>query len=206
MKSLTKKIERQGTRAKGEQTRRRLAESAFTLFSQMSVDAVTLDMISENASVTKGALYCHYNSKKELLLEACRCYYRKWEQLVVGYSQLGETPVDQLRKAILSSAELCLFDAKNRFFTAQLFALALTDADVKLSWETFYIRARDFYTDLLEKISQQKLAEISSPRQNANRLLSIMEGIKQQAFLDAEICVPSRLGEVVDFLMQIALG
>ncbi len=204
MKNSTATKSKKNTPApKGEDTRQRLAESAFLLFSEIPMESVTLDMIADSASVTKGAIYCHYRSKKELLLAACECYYRRWERTVVEFAYLGASPLDQLRKAVVSSAELCLFDKKNRFFTAQLFALALTDADVKASWGAFYSRARDFFAVLLTEISKQGPA-IFSPAGNANRLLSIMEGVKQQAFLDPEICSPGQIGEVVEFLMSVA--
>jgi len=190
---------------KGVAMRESLAESAFQLFSEHPIASVTLDMVAEKASVTKGSLYCHYKSKKELILEVCRCYYKRWERLVVDYANVDSDPMSRLRKALLSSTELCLFDHKNRFFSAQVFVLALKDADIKESWAGFYQKAHAFYRHLLEEISASGTAAIADPKAGADHILAIMEGIKQQAFFDTDICRSSQIGVVVEVLMKAAL-
>lgn len=205
VQSITKRTGKSRKSSKGVEMRMRLAESAFELFSENSISSVTLDMIAERASVTKGSLYCHYGSKKELLLEACQCYYRRWEKTVVEYAGVESDPMARLRKVLFSATELCLFDEKNRFFTAQIFVLAFEDKDIKASWADFYLRARNFHAKILEDIRESGTVGIIAPRENADRMLAIMEGIKQQAFFDPEICRPSRIGAVVDSLMRAAL-
>lgn len=184
--------------------RQRLADAAFKLFSENHISDVTLDMIAKHASVTKGSLYCHYSSKKELLLAACQCYYDRWEKNVVEYAHLEKEPMGRLRKALLSAAEMCLFDERNRFFTAQIFVLSFNDPDVKASWTRFYHHAREFHTKLIEEIAAEG-REIRLPQKNADQMLAIMEGVKQQAFFAPEICRPSQIGIVVESLMRAAL-
>lgn len=183
----------------------RLAESAFELFSENPIADVTLDMIARQTSVTKGSLYCHYNSKREILLEACQCYYARWEKAVVDYSNLEKDPMGRLRKVLVSAAEMCLFDERNRYFTAQIFVLSFKVPDIKSSWTRFYDRARDFHTQVLEDVRISGCADILAPQDNADRMLALMEGIKHQAFFDPEICRPSRIGIVVESLMRAAL-
>ena len=185
--------------------RERLAESAFELFSENHTSDVTLDMIAERASVTKGSLYCHYRSKKELLLEACQCYYNHWEKNVVQYADLESDPIRRLRKVLFSATEMCLFDERNRFFTAQIFVLSFKDAEIKSSWTHFYRRARNFHAKILEDIHNTGLVNIPSPQNNADRMLAIMEGVKQQAFFDPDICRLSQIGVTVESLMHAAL-
>lgn len=201
----TKRAGKNRKSSKGVEMRLRLGESAFELFSENSISNVTLDMVAQRASVTKGSLYCHYGSKKELLLEACQCYYRRWEKTVVEYAGIETDPMARLRKVLFSATELCLFDEKNRFFTAQIFVLAFKDEEIKASWAEFYLRARNFHTKILEDIKNSGLVPIVSPRDNADRMLAIMEGVKQQAFFDPEICRSSKIGDVVDSLMRAAL-
>lgn len=201
---VAEKTERLRT-PKGEAMRESLAESAFQLFSEQPIANVTLDMVAEKASVTKGSLYCHYKSKKELILEVCQCYYKRWERLVVDYASVDGDPISRLRKAFLSSTELCLFDDRNRFFTAQVFVLALKDTNVKESWAGFYKKAHAFYQHLLEEINASGMAVIVDPKAGADHILAIIEGIKQQAFFDPEICRSSQIGVVVESLMKAAL-
>jgi len=205
MKIVKKKSSRSST-PKGKAMRERLAEKAYLLFSESPIADVTLDMVAEKANVTKGSIYGHYKSKKELLLEACQVYYKRWERLVVEYASIDQDPVNRLRKAILSASEMCLFDNRNRFFTAQVFALAINDAEVKESWAVFYRRVHAFFQRLLEEIDSSGAASIADSKASANRMLSILEGVKQQAFFDAEISSDSQIGEVVAAVMKTALG
>jgi len=203
MKAVKKAL--RSSTPKGKAMKERLAESAFQLFSENSIADVTLDMVAEKAAVTKGSIYCHYKSKKELLLEACRVYYQRWERLVVDYASVDHDSVSRLRKAILSSAEMCLFDDRNRFFTAQVFALAIKDVDVKESWAGFYRRVHSFYQNLLEQVAASGAAPIANPKATADRVLSILEGVKQQAFFDAEIGSATQIGVVVEAVMKAAM-
>ena len=62
------------------QMRGKLAKSAFELFAQRGIKNVNLDEVAAHAGVTKGSLYWHYKSKKEVILAACAYYYRRWQQ------------------------------------------------------------------------------------------------------------------------------
>ena len=62
------------------QMRNKLAKSAFELFASKGIRNVSLDEVAAHADVTKGSLYWHYKSKKEIVLAACDYYYRRWQQ------------------------------------------------------------------------------------------------------------------------------
>lgn len=55
----------------GEETRRRLVESAVEVFADRGYHAATLGEIAARAGLTTGAVYSTFGSKKALLLAAC---------------------------------------------------------------------------------------------------------------------------------------
>ncbi|HEV7679882.1 MAG TPA: helix-turn-helix domain-containing protein [Candidatus Dormibacteraeota bacterium] len=55
----------------GEQTRRRLVESALDVFAERGYHAATLSEIAARAGLTTGAVYSTFGSKKALLIAAC---------------------------------------------------------------------------------------------------------------------------------------
>ncbi|PJK18221.1 TetR/AcrR family transcriptional regulator [Mycolicibacterium goodii] len=57
---------------KGAQTRQRLLDIAGQLFVARGYSAVTLDDVAGAAALTKGALYGHFRSKGQLLVEVVR--------------------------------------------------------------------------------------------------------------------------------------
>ena len=107
------------------QMRAKLAESAFELFTRKGIKNVNLDEVAAYAGVTKGSLYWHYKSKREVVLTACAYYYRRWQQRAHAEIALDNDPLRQLERMLRFSVQSCLFDRANRVFTAEIFALKL---------------------------------------------------------------------------------
>lgn len=168
-----------------------LARCAFQLFSEKGINRVNMDQIAKAAGVTKGSIYHHFSSKKEVILSACECYYRDWRRHALKEIKKGKTCLEQLERVIKLSVRSCLLDRQKRVFTLEILTLSLYDDDVKESWAGFYKAAHVFYMDLV----QQAIAatEISPTirkegvKFRVDALLRTMEGIKQEAHFNEEI-------------------
>jgi len=55
-----------------ERTRKSILNSARELFSRNGFDAVTVNEVMEDCSLTRGAFYAHFNSKSDLYSEALK--------------------------------------------------------------------------------------------------------------------------------------
>ncbi|MGL4942624.1 MAG: TetR/AcrR family transcriptional regulator [Thermoguttaceae bacterium] len=183
-----------------------LAQVALELFSTQGLQNVNLDMVCARAGVTKGAFYCHYASKKELILAVCDLHYHLYDVRLQGLGTVDANPVSRLRQILLLAVEQCLFDAGNRLFTSEIFAMAIQDDDIRKSWGRFLERNRVLYTQLLEDINERGYADIKSPRENAEWLLSLFEGLKHRSLFDTELTQISRLGSIVESMMQAAMS
>ena len=186
-------------------TKEKLAISAFELVASKGSQGVNLDMIAANAGVTKGSLYFHYESKKELLLEACNYYYQNWMNQMSMVDSIDTDPVNKLRRFLLLVTEQCFFDEKNRLFTSEIFICACKDADFRKSWTDFYERVCLFCMELIEGAVANSATKITSSRLNAELILSIIEGIKQKAIFSPSFMQASQIGIIVDRLMQIVM-
>jgi AcrR family transcriptional regulator len=185
---------------------KKLARCAFQLFSTHGFKNVNLDMVTRKAGVTKGSLYWHYKSKHELILAACRYYYDQWHEDAEKTRQSASSPFEQLEAVIRMSTKHCLFDKKSRLFSAELFVLALHDHEVRTGWCLFSESVRNVYLSLLEDVAQEGHSSIPFPKQNVDWLLSAMEGIKQRAIFEPEICDPIHLEACVQMLVLLAVG
>ena len=96
----------------------RLAETAFELFAESGFDRVNLDAIAARAGVTKGSIYHHYGSKKDVILASCRHYYRNWHRTVQSLTAQLSDPLERLTAVLSSSVKTCLIDEQNRMFTS----------------------------------------------------------------------------------------
>jgi AcrR family transcriptional regulator len=60
------------TKEHKEQTRKRILQSAFQLFTSKGFDGVTVNQLMQNCKLTRGAFYAHFASKTALYTESIR--------------------------------------------------------------------------------------------------------------------------------------
>lgn len=74
------------------ETRARIVESARQLFNRHGYDNVTIDMVMEAATLTRGGFYHHFRNKQELFAAAVSCFLMgrgaKWR------AEAGIDPID----------------------------------------------------------------------------------------------------------------
>ncbi len=186
--------------------RAKLAESAFELFSDRGIRNVNVEEIASRAGVTKGSLYWHFKSKKELIAAACSHYYRTWQRRVHKEISRVSDPVGRLECSLRFSIQSCLFDKKNRIFTTELFALSLQDDEVRIGWAQFYDAVRELYVGLVKAACATSAMQVDDPRRSVNWMLHALEGIKQRAAFEPEICTPDERDAMVEGLMRIIKG
>ena len=185
------------------QMRVKLAESAFELFARDGINSVNLDQVAVRAGVTKGSLYWHYKSKKEIILAACAFYYRRWQQRAHADVALDSDPLGQLERVLRFSVQSCLFDRANRVFTSEIVAISLQDSDVRAGWAQFYDTVRELYVGLVRAAHATGQLRVADPRRAVDWMLATVEGIKQRASFEPEICTPDERETMVKGLLRI---
>jgi len=181
----------------------RLARAAFEMFSRHGFRNVTLDAVAARAGVTKGSLYSHYRSKKDLIAAACAYYYRRWQRWVHAEIASLRDPMERLRRVLGLSVHTCVIDRDSRVFTTEIFALSLQDPSVRASWAQFYDTVREFYVALVASACAAGRLKVEDPRAAVDLMLATMEGIKQRASFEPEICDPSEQRAIVEGLLRI---
>jgi AcrR family transcriptional regulator len=185
------------------QMRAKLARSAFELFAKKGIRNVNLDEVAAHVGVTKGSLYWHYKSKKEVILAACGYYYRHWQQQAHAEVASESSPLKKLERVLRFTAQNCLFDRANRVFTTEVFALSLQDDDIRASWTQFYDTARELFVGLVQAACDEGQLEVADPRRAVDWMLATLEGIKQRAAFEPEICTPDERELTIRSLLQM---
>lgn len=185
--------------------RARLAESAFELFGERGIDAVTLDEVAAHCGVTKGSFYSHYASKREVILAACSHYYRAYQERVQAELAPLTDPAARLRRVVALSVRTCILDDRNRVFTTEVFALALRDAEARQGWAQFYDSVREMYVGLVLAVQAARGWDGSGARAAVDLMLAAMEGIKMRAALEPHLCHAEEQRSVVDGLLRFLI-
>lgn len=180
-----------------------LAASAFALFAEKGFDGVNLDQIAAHAGVTKGSLYWHFNSKRELIQAACAHYYRTYQRRINEALAAIRDPGERLEHTLRVAVRTCLMDQANRVFTMEIFTWAVHDAELRRGWQQFYDSVREFYIGLVRAAALAGVVHVADPEQAVNLMLATMEGIKLRALFEPEICSSAEEARTLAGLKEI---
>ncbi|KAF2414157.1 hypothetical protein B1729_06255 [Microbacterium sp. B35-04] len=180
-----------------------LAVAALDLFSVHSIDRVSMDDIAAAAGVTKGSLYWHYSSKKDVILAACRAYYARWRADMTAVRESASTPLEQLRAAVAFSVHSCLFDAGNRVFTTEVVAQSIVDSDVRASWAAFLDETERLFLGLVHRAVGAGEIACHDVDGAVALLLAAMEGLKQLVLFRPHEALPEYEARAVERLLSL---
>lgn len=180
-----------------------LALAAFTLFSTRGIAGVNMDQIAAGAGVTKGSLYWHYSSKKEVVLATCGLYYGQWRADIGQATASAALDVDKLRAAVEYSVRSCLLDDANRVFTTEIVALSLYDTEVRASWAGFLEETERYFLGMTHRAVGAGELLCDDVDSAVDLMIAAMEGIKQRALFSPQSCAPENELRTIERLMSL---
>lgn len=80
-------------KARAQETKKRLLQSAISLFKEKGFDAVTIEEIAQRAGTAKGSFYTYFSTKSDIIVEefwSIDAYYRKYSRNLKRYDTASE--------------------------------------------------------------------------------------------------------------------
>jgi len=114
MKAKSKKSRQNRLQKRASMTRRKLKEAALDVFSEKSVDAATVEEITEKADLGKGTLYQHFEGKEEIIITLVEEAVEHLIERIRAYDSAPETLEDMLEHLLNIHYEFFV-DAKEEF-------------------------------------------------------------------------------------------
>jgi AcrR family transcriptional regulator len=186
-----------------ETMRDQFARCAVELFGERGIDKVTLDEISARAGVTKGSLYYHYDSKKEVVLAACAHFYREWEERARTAMAASTSPIEQLRGVLRMTVQSYLRDAGGRLFASEICSRAFLDEEIRAGLAGFYDTVRELLVGMVDAACRSGQMQVADPLQAVTWMLATIEGLKLRAAFEPQICESGDTDALVDALVRI---
>ncbi|WP_435746304.1 TetR/AcrR family transcriptional regulator [Microbacterium sp. PMB16] len=180
-----------------------LARAALDLFSARGVDSVSMDDVAAGAGVTKGSLYWHYSSKREIVLAACAQYYQRWRDSMTVAVDTAGTAIGRLEAAVDFSVRSCLLDDGNRIFTTEIVAISLTDEEVRASWAAFLDETERLFLGLTHRAVGAGELECDDVDRAVDLLIAAMEGVKQMTLFRPQYSDVSKAARTTDRLLSL---
>jgi AcrR family transcriptional regulator len=156
MKTKSVKTEKTRTQRRAKRTRKRLKKAALDVFSEKSVDAATVEEITEKADVGKGTLYQHFTDKEQMVLTLVEEAVEHLIEHMRSYEDAPEN-LDQMLEHLLDAHYRFFKDYREEFlllFQGKL--LLKADSDILDEFGDSYLR-------YLKEI--ERLVAVYMPRQ-----------------------------------------
>lgn len=109
-----RKTTKNRTQKRASRTRKRLKEAALDVFSEKSVDAATVEEITEKADLGKGTLYQHFEDKEEIVIILVEEAVEHLIEILRAYTSEPQTLEEMLEQLLNAHYEFYI-EAKEEF-------------------------------------------------------------------------------------------
>ena len=191
------------TNIKNKTTKNKILDAAFNVFVRNGFNDTTMSHIVRESGLSKGAIYHHYNSKKDLFISLID----HWEVYsfpdFYSGSSAGETAAKTLQR--FADVVFKTFNEKPHIFLAEIefWALANKDEEINARSKVLYDKILKLFELVLQKgIRNNEFKEIDT-RIIAIELLSIFQGINWFClFKEDPLMAKEYLSKSVDTILE----
>jgi AcrR family transcriptional regulator len=114
VKTKNRKDSKNRSQKRASRTRERLKEAALDVFCEKSVDAATVEEITEKADLGKGTLYQHFEDKEEIVITLVEEAVEHLIEILRAYSSEPKTLEEMLEHLLNAHYEFSV-EAKEEF-------------------------------------------------------------------------------------------
>jgi len=162
MKTKSVKTDKTRTQKRAKKTRKKLKKAALDIFSEKSVDAATIEEITEKADVGKGTLYQHFTDKEQMVVTLVEEAVEHLIERMRSYQCAPET-LDQMLEHLLDAHYRFFVDSREEF-------LLLFQGKLLLKFESDILdNFGESYLRYLKEI-EQLVAVYLSPQIDPNKI------------------------------------
>jgi AcrR family transcriptional regulator len=162
-----------------------ILQAALTCFANSGYHLTSVDDIVQQAGLSKGSIYTHFESKKALFLELLNTMLKATGLLPIlgGDDQTGR---EKLESAMTSMMAFVSMESYKEYATLLMDAWALSknDAEIQQALSSNYTQLRESFTHLIEQsIVEGEIKPVNSDAL-ASIFISVFDGLMVQASLD----------------------
>ncbi|MGC4933150.1 TetR family transcriptional regulator [Gordonia sp. DT30] len=170
-----------GPTAKGAGTRKRIIESAATVFAQMGYDKARMTTLVDATGLTKGAVYFHFDSKEALALAVLETKHAEW--LADVNARLAGLPEGRRRLEGLLPTMLAIHDDDRSVWAVSKLSRSLADLESDNPMRRHIARLSQTWVEMVADVIRraQELREVRGdidPVGAAVALVGAFDGVK----------------------------
>ena len=180
------------------QTRRRVLDAAFTVFSERGIAAGSLNEVAATAGLTKGAVYSNFASKDDLVL----ALMEEHAAARIDAALAGFAGADDSQHALIGLAAALVrgmhADAAWHRLLAEYFAMSSHDAHRREALRRRRREVRDAVARAVAVVTDGRHVELPfNPAEMATIMLALSNGLAVEADIDPDGVPDDLLGRVL---------
>lgn len=155
----------------GEQTKKRIALKAKSLFEQRGYSATTMDEIVATAGTSKGSIYYHFKRKEELFLYILELNMQEW----TDKWKRASAPLHTATEKLYALAELFATDFQNPLMKAAEEFAGSETADPDIHARLLEMTRMQY--PILQELLEEGMASSEFEPCDANELMYVVLGL-----------------------------
>ncbi|MHB1375894.1 MAG: TetR/AcrR family transcriptional regulator [Candidatus Humimicrobiaceae bacterium] len=171
---------------KSKDTKNKILEAAMDCFSFKDYELTSVDEICIKASITKGAFYCHFNTKQDLLLELLNQWMQKINNFMESAKQESKDFTSTLLELPHRIRPLFEKDLNQISIFLKFFIKSISDPSKSILVNKSYYKYIDFFADILKEGMEKGVFKKYNPKKASRILFSITVGLLIQGLIDPE--------------------
>jgi len=184
-------------------SKNRIMDAALQVFVSKGYSDTRMDDIVEMSGLSKGAIYHHYKSKKDLFISLIE----HWENF--SFPNIFDKDLDKISSADALRAivnDIVITFKKNKHvFLAELefWSLANHDEDVRLKTKSLYVKLLNLFKNIIIKgIDRGEFKKIDKNIGALSIMTSIQGVIWFSIFEESKLSAEIYLNEVIEFIIK----
>ena len=184
-------------------SKNRIMDAALQVFVSKGYSDTRMDDIVEMSGLSKGAIYHHYKSKKDLFISLIE----HWENF--SFPNIFDKDLDKITSADALRAivnDIVITFKKNKHvFLAELefWSLANHDEDVRLKTKSLYVKLLNLFKNIIKKgIDRGEFKNIDKNIGALSIMTSIQGVIWFSIFEESKLSAEIYLNEVIEFIIK----
>lgn len=198
---------RERVRPTREETRARVVQAAFEVFSRKGIAAATLDEVAAHAGLTKGAVYSSFSGKDELVLTIMEEHVaRRYRAALEAVDRTADFGSGVQEAGAVLFAALREDEAWHRML-AEYVALSRNDAALAEGLRRSRVEARRAVEAVLRGVFAERGIEPPMPvPELALALFAVSNGLGMEMAMDPDAPGDSVFGQVLGLIFRDVLG
>ncbi len=162
-----------------------ILKAALVCFNNKGYHQTTMDDIVQEAGLSKGGLYVHFNGKKDLFLDLFDWFIDEFGLFSIT-TATGSTTYEKLTSILLNLVAGATSDTFRELSSlmTDVWAQNLRDQDFNQLINRLYVQIRQPLTQLIEEGIADGIFKPVDSKAFANILIAIFEGLMIQAMVD----------------------